>query len=114
VEEIQRRSAELVGLRDVVQRFVALMQQRCLEQLDVWIADAVHASWSELRSFARGLCNDRPIIRAALTLPWSQGQVEGQVNRLKLLKRQMYGRAKFDLLRQRVLARPCTSHGKCA
>jgi transposase len=42
-------------------------------------------------------------MRAALSEPWSSGQVEGQVNRLKLLKRQMYGRAKFDLLRQRVL-----------
>jgi transposase len=90
VEEFQRRSADLVGLRDVVQRFVAVMQQRSLEQLDVWIADPVNASWSELRSFARGLRDDHAIIRAALTLPWSQGQVEGQVNRLKLIKRQMY------------------------
>ena len=47
-------------------------------------------------------CNE-PAVRAALRYDWSQGQIEGQVNRLKLLKRQMYGRAKFDLLRQRVL-----------
>jgi transposase len=90
------------------------MQQRSLEQLDVWIADAANAAWSELRSFATGLRDDRPIGRAALTLPWSQGQVEGQVNRLKLIKRQMYGRATFPVLRQRVLSRPSASHGKCA
>jgi len=114
VEEFQRRSADLVGLRDLVQRFVTLMQHRCLEQLDVWIADATCASWSEVRRFATGLRNDLAVIKAALTLPWSQGQVEGQVNRLKLLKRQMYGRATFDVLRQRVLSRSSASHGKCA
>jgi transposase len=114
IEEFQRRSADLVGLRDLIQRFVTLMQQRSLEQLDIWIADATNASWSEVRRFAHGLHNDYASISAALTLPWSQGQVEGQVNRLKLLKRQMYGRATFEVLRQRVLARPSTSHGKCA
>ncbi len=113
-EEFERRSTDLLGLRDMVQRFVALMQQRSLEQLDLWIADATNASWTEVRRFATGLCNDLAVVKAALTLPWSQGQVEGQVNRLKLLKRQMYGRATFDVLRQRVLSRPSTSHGKCA
>lgn len=114
VEEFERRSADLVGLRDVVQRFVAVMQQRSLEQLDAWIADAPRASWSELRSFARGRRDDDAIIRAAMTLPWSQGHGEGQVHRLKLIKRQMSGRAAFDVLRQRVLARPSPSLGKCA
>jgi transposase len=56
-----------------------------------------------LRGFARGLLGDIDAVRAALTLPWSNGPAEGQINRLKLLKRQMYGRAKFDLLRSRVL-----------
>ncbi len=113
-EEFERRSTDLLGLRDMVQRFVALMQQRSLEQLDLWIADAINASWTEVRRFATGLRNDLAVVKAALTLPWSQGQVEGQVNRLKLLKRQMYGRATFHVLRQRVLSRPSTSHGKCA
>ena len=57
----------------------------------------------ELGAFATGLKTDYHAVKAALTTDWSNGQVEGQVNRLKLLKRQMYGRAKFDLLRQRVL-----------
>ncbi len=58
---------------------------------------------SELRGFAKGLQADKAAVRAALSLEWSNGQVEGQINRLKLIKRQMYGRAKFDLLRQRFL-----------
>jgi transposase len=56
-----------------------------------------------LRGFATGIINDVAAVRAALSQPWSNGPVEGQVNRLKMLKRQMYGRAKFDLLRSRVL-----------
>jgi transposase len=57
----------------------------------------------ELKAFARGLEQDRAAIEAALREEWSNGQTEGQVHRLKLLKRQMYGRAKFDLLRAKVL-----------
>ena len=49
------------------------------------------------------MSRDRQAVRAAIAEPWSNGQVEGQINRLKLIKRQMFGRAKFDLLRQRVL-----------
>jgi len=60
----------------------------------------------ELTSFADGLEREFPIIYAALELPYSNGQTEGQVNSLKLIKRQMYGRANFDLLRLRVLLRP--------
>lgn len=61
------------------------------------------AAASELGSFITGLRQDEEAVRAALAEPWSNGHVEGQVNRLKLIKRSMYGRAKFDLLRQRVL-----------
>ena len=56
-----------------------------------------------LRDFARGLKREQSTVEAALTLPHSNGQTEGQINRLKLIKRSMYGRAGFDLLRQRVL-----------
>ena len=56
-----------------------------------------------MRSFARGLRQDEAAVRAALTLDWSNGPVEGRVNRLKSIKRSMYGRARFDLLRARVL-----------
>lgn len=57
----------------------------------------------EMKRFAEGLKEEEPDILAALELPWSNGQVEGQINRLKLLKRQMFGRAKLDLLRARFL-----------
>lgn len=60
----------------------------------------------KLQNFALGLRLDYDAVRAALTYDWSNGQVEGQVNRLKTIKRQMYGRANFDLLRQRVLGPP--------
>ncbi len=59
-----------------------------------------------LRRFVSGLTRDRDAVEAALHLPWSNGPVEGQVHRLKLIKRQMYGRASFDLLRLRVLHKP--------
>ena len=64
-----------------------------------------HSSSVELRGFASGIKRDYAAVKAALSLPWSQGQVEGQITRLKLLKRQMYGRAHFDVLRSRVLRR---------
>jgi transposase len=57
----------------------------------------------EFKNFAKGLRRDEAAVRAAMKSEWNNGQTEGQVNRLKLLKRQMYGRAKFDLLRARVL-----------
>ena len=56
------------------------------------------------KGFAQSLRQDRDAVHAALTLPWSTGPVEGQINRLKIIKRSMYGRAGFDLLRHRVLA----------
>jgi transposase len=61
------------------------------------------ARQSPLRHFVAQLQHDEPAVRAALTLPWSTGPVEGHIHRLKLIKRQMYGRAKLDLLRIRVL-----------
>jgi len=68
-----------------------------------WIEGARDSGIGELQRFAAGLVADHAAVQAGLTLTWSNGQVEGQVNRLKLLKRQMYGRANFDLLRQRIL-----------
>ncbi|WP_460775986.1 transposase [Nocardiopsis nanhaiensis] len=72
--------------------------------MDAWMERASQAPISELGSFAAGLGRDRDAAIAGLSLPYSSGVVEGHVNRLKMLKRQMYGRAKPDLLRKRVLA----------
>lgn len=85
------------------QRFLGLVRQRALDKLDPWIADCQASQVPDLSNFAAGLQQDDAAIRAALTLPWSSGQVEGQITRLKMVKRQMYGRASFELLRQRVV-----------
>lgn len=74
-----------------------------IQALSGWLDTATNLSVSELRKFANGIRHDQAAVEAALTLPWSNGQVEGQVNKLKLIKRMMYGRASFDLLRARVL-----------
>jgi transposase len=73
------------------------------EQLDAWIAQASAGDQPDLRSFITGLKRDYQAVLNGLTLPYSSGKVEGNVNRIKMLKRQMYGRARFDLLRKRVL-----------
>ena len=74
-----------------------------LADLDAWLAEARACGISAVETFAAGPEQDGAAVRAALTLPWSSGQAKRQVNRLKLLKRQSYGRASFDLLRRRVL-----------
>jgi transposase len=90
----------------MVKDFLRLVQTRDACALPAWLVQAEASSIAELAGFARGLRRDLPAVEAALLVEHSQGQIEGQVNRLKLLKRQMYGRAKFDLLRQRVLYQP--------
>ncbi len=71
--------------------------------LDAWLAEARACGIGAVETFAAGLERDGAAVRAAPTEPWSSGQAEGQINRLKMLKRQSYGRASFDLLRRRVL-----------
>jgi len=100
VERLVALSPMLATVRDLAQRFGVLVRAPAADALTPWLADAEN---SELRGFAAGLRQDEQAVRAALTLPWSSGQVEGQVNRLKLVKRQGYGRAKLDLLRARLV-----------
>jgi transposase len=73
------------------------------ESLQSWIDDALNCKIPEMVSFAQGLKQDFKEVHNALTYPYSNGMVEGNVNRVKMIKRQMYGRANFDLLRKRVL-----------
>jgi transposase len=80
-----------------------LRARRAEQQLDDWLVQAKESGVKELAAYARGLEGDYAAVKAGLTLAWSNGQTEGQVNKLKLIKRQMYGRANFDLLRLRVL-----------
>ena len=83
--------------------FCRLIRQRRGDELAAWLEQVAQSEVAELKAFARTLEQDRKAVEAGLSLPWSNGQVEGQVNRLKFLKRQMYGRVSFDLLRARVL-----------
>ena len=100
VERLLALSPALATVRDLAQRFAALVRAHAADALTPWLTDA---GQGELRGFAAGLRQDEQAVHAALTLPWSSGQVEGQVTRLKLVKRQGYGRAKLDLLRARLI-----------
>jgi transposase len=88
----------------LAQEFIRIVRERHADALESWLTRASESGIPELQSFVAGLRRDQAAVAAALTLPFSNGQVEGQVNRLKFIKRSGYGRAKFDLLRQRVLA----------
>jgi transposase len=83
--------------------FKETVQLQQPKQLDPWLQKSLNSGITALQTFAEGIKQDYLAVRAALELPWSNGQTEGQVTKLKLIKRQMYGRANFDLLRRRVL-----------
>ncbi len=107
------RDGEAAIVAALARRFTELARACCagsrdraeapLEALEAWLRDARACGVPAVGTFAAGLEQDGAAVRAALTTPWSNGQTEGQVTRLKLLKRQSYGRAGFDLLRRRVL-----------
>jgi transposase len=97
-------SSVLQRAYNFAQAFIRIVRHRLSKALQPWLNAVIEYRIPELRSLARSLQREKAAVLAALSLPWSNGQVEGQVNRLKLIKRQMYGRAKFDLLRSRVLA----------
>ena len=103
LEQICQASEELSTAYELSQDFLDILKERRAHALKDWIRAAKSSHVTELKSFAKSVQQDYEAIYAACSLPWSQGQVEGQINRLKCLKRQMYGRARFDLLRLRVL-----------
>ena len=98
-----RQDATVEAAYILAQQFLQIVRQRQVDRLERWMEACQKSSLPDLQNFAVGLKQDEAAVRAALTLPWSNGQVEGQVTRRKMLKRQMYGRAGFALLRQRVL-----------
>ena len=103
VELLRRLSPEVGRAQELALSFVEVVKERRADGLREWLISAQRSEVAEFVSFANGLTADLQAVRAALEYEWSNGQVEGQVHRLKLLKRQMYGRAKLDLLRARVL-----------
>lgn len=103
VEMLRRLSPEVARAQELALSFVGLVKERDADELCGWLIEAQQSGVAEFRSFANGITADLQAVRAALGSEWSNGQVEGQVHRLKLIKRQMYGRGKPDLLRARVL-----------
>ncbi|MFL5660254.1 MAG: ISL3 family transposase [Ktedonobacteraceae bacterium] len=90
---------------EFAQTFIQMVRERESLSLEPWLQQAQESDLPELCRFAGGIERDKAAVQAALSLPWSNGPVEAQVQKLKLVKRQMFGRANFDLLRQRVLYR---------
>jgi transposase len=106
LERMKKADGEVAQAYTLGQRFSGMVRGRQHESLLPWLDDVAKSGIGALMGFANGIKQDIAAVTNALFLPWSNGQTEGQVNRLKLIKRQMYGRANFDLLRRRVLARP--------
>ncbi len=88
---------------ELVQSFRRLLAARKVGGLDEWIKQAEAAVGNPFKGFINGIRRDYEAVKKAFTSPWSNGQTEGQVNKLKYIKRQMFGRAKFDLLKARIL-----------
>lgn len=97
-------NATLTTAVELAQCFARMVRERHAAALDEWLDAATHCGITALRSFANGIRQDLAAVRAALTVVWSNGRTEGSVNRLKCVKRQMYGRGKLDLLRMRLIA----------
>ena len=100
IAAIETALPSLAKARVLVERFQRMIRSGNGEELEAWIADALE---SPLASFATGIRADQKAVAAAIVEPWSNGQTEGQITKLKLVKRQMYGRAKLDLLQARLV-----------
>ena len=113
--QLHAQQAEVAEAIDLAQDFAQLMRQRQPEQLDPWLQRAAQSTLKALQRFAKGLCEDYAAVKAGVTFPWSTGPVEGHINRLKMLKRHMYGPARLDLLSRRFLLAPghVQDHAPC-
>lgn len=103
VAALKEVSPNFVVMRHLAMRFRGLLRGDDPSKLNRWLHDAKHSGVRSMQRFARTLSRDIEAIRNAIAEPWSSGQAEGQINRLKMLKRAMYGRAGIELLRARML-----------
>ena len=101
--QLQAQEGAIAEAITLTQDFAAIVRQRQPDQFETWLERATASGLQAFKSFANGLRADYDAVKEGITLRWSTGPVEGQINRLKMLKRQMYGRAHMTLLRQRVL-----------
>jgi transposase len=97
---------ELAAAGQLAVDFRTLVTEHQLDRLAPWLERAAASPLPEFQALAASLVRDRAAVERGIATQWSYGQVEGQVNRLKLIKRMMYGRGKLDLLRKRILYRP--------
>ncbi|NWJ47498.1 MAG: transposase [Chloroflexi bacterium] len=95
--------ATLAQAYGLIQAFGKMIQERKAEKLAEWLVQAEESGITELQSFGGGIKRDEAAVRAGLSEIWSQGVVEGKVNKLKMIKRKLYGKASFDLLKLIVL-----------
>jgi transposase len=102
LDQLCQMDTRIARAHELSHAFLTMVRERRGIDLEAWMAEAMHSGIEELARFARGLQEDLAAVTAGLTLDWSNGPVEGQITRLKLLKRQAYGRAGFPLLRQRI------------
>ncbi|MFN2595607.1 MAG: transposase [Pyrinomonadaceae bacterium] len=102
-EELSQLFPQLERAKVLAREFTQIVRERSSDRFSAWLRSATRSKLKEFVSFARGLGEDYEAVKNALCYEWSNGQLEGQVNRLELIKRQLYGRARFDLLRARVL-----------
>jgi transposase len=103
VDQLIRLCPDIGKIKDLAASLRRMIAKRKAGQFEKWLAKARQSAVTEFKTFAEGLKKDRHAVVEALRSEWSNGQVEGQINRLKMMKRQMYGRANLDLLRARVL-----------
>jgi transposase len=103
LELIRQASPSAEAAYGLAQAFMQMIREQTGHQLETWLSSVEESTLPEFKSFAKGIQQDKAAVLAGLTLPWSNGPLEGHVNRLKLIKRSMYGRAKLPLLRARVL-----------
>jgi transposase len=103
VAQLCQMDVNIARAHALSQAFLAMVRERRGHDLEAWIAEATQSGIEALARFARGLQDDLAAVTAGLTLAWSNGVTAGHIHRLKLMKRQGYGRAGFALLRQRVL-----------
>jgi transposase len=105
--QLTAQHPEVAAAIALAQDFAQLVREREPDRLDPWLARAAERPHVPLQRFAKGLRDDYDAVKAGVTLPWRHGPVEGQMNRLKMLQRQMFGRATLDLLQQRCLLAAC-------
>ena len=112
--QLRAQHAEVAEAIDLAQDFAHLVRQRQPAHLEPWLQRATTSALEAMQRFASGLREDYEAVKAGVTLPWSTSPVEGHINRLKMLKRQMFGRARLDLLSRRFVRAPREGQAQAA